>query len=253
MSLPEKFRSIKDYIVYYGSGREAELSKYSMAVVEPLGHNQDEIWKLKKHGTITAAYLSVVEIHPSSPEFKLVRQEDILSFKGSPVVNSDYETFLMDMSSERWRNILMQRALQLCLKYNYDGLFLDTLGDVETGFVPHELRRMQLIMIVDFVKGLRKLLPDRIIIQNNGMDEIFLYTSDYIDGICWENPQLFVDNAVYLGEMVEKLKLMKVQKRVQPMFLASHIKMQEHIEYIQKIAADYEFLFYEAPFGYTEL
>lgn len=251
--IKERFHNIEDYVLYYGYGREYELSGCSMAVVEPAGHDRDSIMKLRQGGTIAVAYLSVMEIQSFGPDFAFVK--DSLLKSGSEFIkNSEFDTYLADMRSDKWNEFLIHKALRLCLKEGYDGIFLDTIGDVETSLVPAAMRRVQFIHAVNFIKTLRDRLPNNIIIQNNGAEELCRYTSGYIDGFCWEGPDFFESSRnLYNAGILNNLGSLRIESDIKILILTENIHRKEHIEHIQRLSADRNFLYYNAPWGYTNI
>jgi hypothetical protein len=108
------------------------------------------------------------------------------------------------------------------------------------------LRQMQLIHAVNFVKSLRQALPDRIIIQNNGIENLSIHTSDYIDGICWEGPGLTdVSRAGYNQGILGRLKYLSDEKNLRIMMLCDNTERREEVEFTRKFADKKNFLFYK--------
>lgn len=250
--LRERFHNIDDYILYYGCGGEQELSVWNMAVVEPSGHDRDGIMKLKQNGTIVIAYLSVMEIHPSDPDFAVIN-DNLMKYGSELIKNDVFGTYLVDMGSCIWNEFLIHKALKLCLKDGYDGVFLDTIGDVETSLVPAALRRFQLIHAVNFVKTLRDRLPDKILVQNNGIEELYMYTSDYIDGCCWEGPDFFDSSRKQYNACILKALESMNAEGLRILMLTQNIRNEEQIEYIRRLSKDRGFIYYNASCGYTNI
>lgn len=251
--LKEGFHKAKNYAVYYGINGENILASYDFAVVEPCGHSSEGITKLKAGGTIVLAYMSVMEIHPSNPEFRLV-MGDILKGGSGEAMNREYGTYILDMGSKKWNDLLLHKTLQLCFKHGYDGVFMDTIGDVDTDHIPAEVRRGQLVHAVNFVRTLRNILPDRIIVQNNGIGELCIYTAGYIDGICWEGIRIG-DRKLkrYNDETIHRLRSLKNENNIKIMMLTENISKDEYLKDIHKIAGENGFLFYNASRGYASI
>lgn len=261
MDKKQAFFNAKNFVVYYGTGRESELSKFDVAVVEPLGHDKEGIRRLRSSGTLVFAYLSVMEISNTSPDFRLLKDEDFLKVRGKPVTNPEYGTYLMKMDSFRWNNILVHKAGYFLTQFGYDGLFIDTAGDVELHSLPDEVRHEQAAAAANLFARIKSMFPGCLILQNNGLEKLCQYTLDAIDGICWENPPFNrKESDLWCHEILKRLILLKKQQKVRTFFLIVDeaeidIKTLQYarkdIGFAYKIAVQEGFLLYVAPIHYV--
>jgi polysaccharide biosynthesis protein PelA len=253
-SKKEDMAKARNYVLYYGHGREEELSRFDLAVVEPSGHDADSIHKLKDNGTLVFAYISVMEIQTWSPEFGLLKDTDFLEVNGQKLMNCDYGTYIMDLTSDRWKSLLLHKAGRMLLQYGYDGLFLDTIGDVEMPVIPAHMQTIQMSAAVNLLVLLRKDFPDSLIIQNNGLEKLCLYTADLIDGICWENPPFVRKECIPWVEIVVlQLEMLKTSKSLSILLLTeakTDTATGKNSELCKHISTEKGFLFYCAPEGY---
>lgn len=253
-SKKEDMAKARNYVLYYGHGREEELSSYDLAVVEPSGHDTDSIQRLKDNGTLVLAYISVMEIQIWSQEFGLLKDNDFLEVNGQKLMNCDYGTYIMDLTSDRWRSLLLHKAGQLLVLFGYDGLFLDTIGDVEMPAIPAHIQTIQMSAAVDLLGILRKIFPDSLIIQNNGLEKLCLHTADLIDGICWENPPFAKKESITWAEsIVMRLETLKTSRSLSILLLTevnSDTATIKNSELCSRISSEKGFLFYCAPEGY---
>lgn len=183
-----RLRCSQSYTVYYGLDGISKLTEFDLAVVEPSGQSKGGIHCLKKAGTLVLAYLSVVEISSDNPICAQLEADDYLNWRGKPVVNQVYQNRYVDLRSPRWRGTLLHLAGRYLLLEGYDGLFLDTIGNVEAHSLPAELRDFQMQAAVEFIKELKSRFPEHLLVQNNGLESLLDRTAAYIDGVCWENP-----------------------------------------------------------------
>lgn len=190
MSRRDRLLAAQNYVLYYGQGRAQELARFDLAIVEPLGQNPQTIQDIRDSGTLVCAYLSVVEFNEHLPLFHMLRPGDYLTSAGQPLFNKQYGNYLADLCSPRWRGLLLYQAGQLLLNTGYDGLFLDTIGDVEDPFLAPELRQSQLRAATEVIELIRRTFPEHILIQNNGLEKLCLCTAGMVDAFCWENPPL---------------------------------------------------------------
>src|SRR5258705_9341775 len=62
-----QIKMIESYIVYYGTGRADDLSRFDLAIVQPETLTAEELAARKAAGQLTVAYLSIGEAEPGRP------------------------------------------------------------------------------------------------------------------------------------------------------------------------------------------
>lgn len=187
MKLRQRFKKIKNYCLYYGHGQEENLARFDLAVVEPSGMNESGIRYLKKSGTLIIGYISVLEISWDRAQALKLAPGDFLCSGGIPLWNTLYNNRIMDPCSERCKQMLQERASMLIKGQGYDGLFLDTIGDVEDGRLAPDVAGPALIAAAKLVYDLRNAFPEHILVQNSGLEDLWELTARYVDAFCWEN------------------------------------------------------------------
>ncbi|HZG77927.1 MAG TPA: endo alpha-1,4 polygalactosaminidase [Paenibacillus sp.] len=202
----ERFREMKRYALYYGYGETERLASFDAAIVEPKGHTKDSIATLRAEGTLAIAYVSVIEIASFDPLYPMLESSDFLTIGGSRARNEGFDTELVSLRSERWRGLLSHRIGSLLFRDGYDGVFLDTIGDAEWTSLGGESPK-ECEAAAAFVTELRKLFPDHILIQNNGLEYILERTAAVVDAYCWENPPVGVPGSVrWIASLSEHLR-----------------------------------------------
>lgn len=192
MSRRAKFREFQKYAVCYGKGHVDRLSRYDVVIVEPIHIQSEEVQFLQSTGSLVLAYVSVMEIHPNHPLNQEVEEADFLYSEGparAPILQPQYHNRMMDLTSVHWRGVLMRHVGRLITQAGYDGVFLDTIGDVESPSIPRGIEQFQ--SAVHIVTLIRQWFPDAILIQNNGLELLCVKTAAHLDGIVWENPPLW--------------------------------------------------------------
>jgi endo-alpha-1,4-polygalactosaminidase (GH114 family) len=253
MNRIKRFTRVKNYVLYYGSGREKALSEFDLAIVEPAGQIKGSIEIIKNAGTLVLAYFSVMELAAWDKELKLLDHNDFIYYQGKPLINN-FNNYVLDIRSIRWKNIIMERARNLLCHSEYDGLFLDTIGDIEWAGFTGEAKDSLLLAAANIVKDMRNLFPDYLLLQNNGFDRLYDYTAKHINGICWENP-IFSDKACALWSQITLEKLIEGQlnEGVRIFLLMEESSPDlENKRLVKKIAKTGNFLLYLAPEGYVE-
>ncbi len=256
-----RFAAARNFALYYGAGRDGELARFDVAVVEPAGQNEASLRRMQDSGTLVLAYLSVVEIPPWAPEIKLLKCDDFLCSRGEPLIN-ECGNRLADLRSSRWTGLLLYRAGSLLARSGYDGLFLDTIGDVESVGFAAETRDSLLLAAAGAVRRIRTVFPGHVLVQNNGLERLCLMTAEYLNGICWENP-MFGNKPFrpWTEAMVARLESLKNKYGLKVLLLLEAGNKPEpgtgpaaeEIDYslAQEIAGKKGFLLYRSPHGYV--
>ncbi len=184
----DKLVKSRNYILYYGHNELEVLSKYDIAIVEPSAHTRESVSEIKRGGTLVLAYLSVVEILPSKPEFKYLEDKDFLIIGNVILKNNNFGTYIADLRSPKWQNIIDHQTCKLLSRDGYDGIFVDTAADLEYLNISVDLRNELIIKLNSYYERMKEAYPEHLLIQNNGTDIVLTHVSHIIDGVCWENP-----------------------------------------------------------------
>lgn len=165
---------VQDYMVYYGTGRAAELARYDLIIVQPETLTSAELEQVHAAGTLAVAYLSVGEVEPNRAWFTDGRADPrwILG------KNENWGSYFIDANQAGWQKLMVDLTADF-IAQGYDGVFLDT---VDTVSVYPETRPG----MVALIHGLRQAQPNALIIQNRGMAVAEEVAAD-LDGIMFED------------------------------------------------------------------
>jgi hypothetical protein len=249
-----KMEQLNNYALYYGTGKEAELANFDLAIVEPLGQTRSSIQFMHEKETLVIAYISVIEIHPTNLLFGLLKDEDFLSMNGQRLMNKEYGTYLLDLHSTRWIGLMNHHIGKLLMNELYDGIFLDTIGNVGMHQIPQSIQFSQEEAAISWVKQIRNIFPETIIIQNNGLESLCLNVATWIDAICWENPPLEDHSSKEWNEVIiTRLAQLKKEFGIQTLLLLEQINDEESNKrrLAREVASTYDFLVYFAPYQYV--
>lgn len=149
--------SISFYYQHVDSVRE--LLVYDRVVLTPSAITQRQLKQLKKGEVETFAYLSVGELHGEkiSAEFK----------KYITSHNKDWDSAVMDMTTEFWRNYLLSKASEYKAK-GFTGLFLDTLDSYQLAKGDEKFKQSQQQGLITSLNALNKVIPN--LLLNRGFD-----------------------------------------------------------------------------------
>jgi len=241
---------IKSFIVYYGEGQISNLSSFDAAIIEPGHHKKQSTQKLKNSHTLTFAYLSIFELNPANSEFSYY-EKFALKDPSNPdkiFINQNFLNPYMDLRNKEWTNYLYRKIHQLSDDYSFDGIFLDTLGNIEDTQIPDNIMYAQILALCDFLKRIRKDFPDLLLIQNNGHAVLLNYTLQFIQGICWENPFASTRKEKKLTKAIAK-RLESVKKKNQICVLLLTEKSSRK-PFFSRLSKRYNFLYYDAQKDY---
>ena len=149
--------SISFYYQHVDSVRE--LLVYDRVVLTPSAITQRQLKQLKKGEVETFAYLSVGELHGEkiSDEFK----QYIISH------NKDWNSAVMDMTAEFWKNYLLNKTLEYKAK-GFTGLFLDTLDSYQLAKGDEKFKQSQQQGLITSLNALNEAMPN--LLLNRGFD-----------------------------------------------------------------------------------
>lgn len=254
MNRKARFSYAKNYALYYGYGRANQLAQYDIAIVEPSGHSADSLAEMKASGTLVIAYLSVMEIPPWSEDLKSLKPVDFLHLHGQPYLNPEFGNFWVDLRSSRWVDLLLKRVDYLLGKTGYDGLFLDTVGYVESTLLSSNLQNRLQSAAVKIIGRIRKRFPECILVQNCGLENLLNKTGRYLDGVCWENPPLNqLACQAWAAQIITVLEQTKKKYNIKVFLLVEQNNIcAQNVYLMEKVAHDKQFLVYTAPSNYTE-
>ena len=249
MTIKETFHNAKTYSVYYGKDCLEELQRYDIVIIEPMAHKIPAIADLRKRGIVVFAYLSVVEAHPEQIGSHL-RKENLLTVQGEPLTNDEYQTYYADIRSEEWLKHLYKKAETYLKEYQCDGLFLDTIGNLEDPRIPVNIKYDLIETAVTFLENIKKRFNQSLLIQNNGLGLLLQYTKDYVDGVCWENMSFRHGLTGRFNKVIwKKLKAYQTETGLKVFLLTED---SEHPGKAMKFARKNDFLYYNASKDYIK-
>ena len=241
---------IKKFAVYYGYDNEQALMDYELLILEPKAHSKEGLCQLKDAGKLVIAYISIIEISKDDELFCLLSEDDLISFNGSLAINPEYQTYYMDITKEKVRNIIFNRASSY-LKSGYDGIFLDTIGNLD--YLASQYLYTNAQKLLNEVKLAFK---SCIIIQNNGFLGLCDYTAKYIDAICFENPPLnTIGNLLWTYSAIKRLNMVAKEHNLKVLLLEEDIYNKSSIKnfFMRRIAKNNGWLYYKGAKYYNHI
>ncbi|SHG94449.1 putative glycoside hydrolase [Tepidibacter thalassicus] len=179
---------IKNFIIYYGkidNKKIKDLSKYSLAIIEPRNITKNQVISLKKMGVEVLGYISVVEQNENNIEFSSLKDSWFYKPNGKKIRIDKWQSWYMDIRKKDYQNFLLEQIYLHVIDKKLDGIFFDTVGDIDdSNWIQKDKNEMReayqtfLFRIKNNYKNLK-------IIQNWGF-ETAKKCLDNLDGIMWE-------------------------------------------------------------------
>ncbi len=253
----ELFQRARSYALYYGENQCNKLAHYDIVILEPSVQKLENIRLLQEMDTLVLGYVSIMELGPFHHLYSMLQEEDFLQVNGKRIYKEAFNTYVLDLKSRRWLGLLHYHVGRLLLHEGYDGIFMDTIGNAESPIIPPAERNIQLIEATELVRTLRKLFPNHVLVQNNGLEQLCKKTGKYLNGLCWENP-LFShkDSQDWCQNVLERIVGLKIKYGVRSIFLheENYIRLKPFAGIMaQAIADKYDFLYYMAMNYYKAL
>lgn len=184
--------NVKNYRIYYGEVNDSEaeqLGNYDMAILEPHQVNKEHVSKIKETGTLTFGYISIMELQNWDKKFvSKVKESDYLLDNAEKIYIDKWDTYLMDIASTRYQQLLINEIEEEIIQKKFDGIFLDTVGDIDDFY--HDNEEMSAHLRAGYhvlLQTITQKYPDMLLIQNWGFPTLKTISKDYVDGIMWED------------------------------------------------------------------
>jgi hypothetical protein len=179
-------------MIYYGpiTPKELEgLKTYDMVIIEPQQITIEQVLELQNAGTIVMGYLSLLE----SPEWNKKRMAavvkwDFYLYKGKRIHLSEWDSYIMDIRNEHYIDIVMAEIGDQIGGKNMNGIFIDTVGDIEDYVIDTIDANQMLGSYLDLLQKIKAIYPELYLIQNRGF-YVVEWSAPYLDGFLWENWQ----------------------------------------------------------------
>ena len=179
--MPGKLSTHTRYALYYGPGGPGLLDGYDLAILAPSGWSSEMRGTLQARGASLLAYLTVLEIPAGGPP-----PPHVLRHQGRPLQNPAWGNWILDPRHPETLRRLLARVAALRTA-GWDGLFLDTVADVESPELPLDLQAQLIPSAARLVAEVAASWPSAALVQNWGFGPLLPLTAPYLDGVCWES------------------------------------------------------------------
>lgn len=190
-SIQDRLTAVNKYKYYLDKGNDEigkEMAKEDLVIVEPIEMQQKYIKQAQKNGTLIYGYINAMEADKWNLAFySQLKEEDFYKDeRGEKMYFSEWDSYLMDMTSEHYQALLLEEIQKQIVQKGLDGVFLDTVGNIES-YLPEKEQGVQNEAMLAFIKNIKQQYNDLSIAQNWGFQTLVDYTAPYIDFVMWEN------------------------------------------------------------------
>ncbi|WP_458459946.1 endo alpha-1,4 polygalactosaminidase [Pseudobutyrivibrio sp.] len=218
--LKERIANVVDYKYYLNDGSPEitqKMKTMDLVVVEPLGHTKESIKEVRDSGTIVFAYINSMEADKWNEELysKFVESDFWHDSKGNRMYHSEWDSYELDMTSQHTQELLLEEIEKLVVNGGYDGVFLDTVGNIDSYHTGQDNINQQKAM-KQFMQKIKERFNGLPIAQNWGFTTLEDYTAPYVDFIMWEgfNPS-YINGNEWASEQIKMLQQKRSEYGVQ--------------------------------------
>lgn len=184
--------NVESYKIYYDMPSKSKIKKmqqYDLVIIEPVYYTAAQIKELQKFGTKVYGYINTMEADKWNVDFiKQMNESDFFHRNGQRVHYAEWDSYLVDMTSTHYRELLTREVEKQIVAKGLDGAFLDTVGNIDNEHSEQPtILKAQRDGMSQFMGTLNELYPSLSLIQNWGFGTLKSHTYRYVDGIMWES------------------------------------------------------------------
>ncbi|GIN94143.1 hypothetical protein J6TS1_00130 [Siminovitchia terrae] len=194
-----------------------QMKEMDLVIVEPIEMQQDYISAAQQQGTLVYGYINAMEGDKWNKElYHQFKEDDFYKDEnGTKMYFEQWDSYMMDMTSVHYQKVLLEEIENQVVQKGLDGVFLDTVGNINSFLQPDE-QRSQNEAMREFMKKIKAEYDDLSIGQNWGFDTLMDYTTPYVDFIMWEDfSYREVAHDEWALEKMERLQKLRKQYGIQ--------------------------------------
>ncbi|MFH1856153.1 MAG: endo alpha-1,4 polygalactosaminidase, partial [Candidatus Omnitrophota bacterium] len=198
LSLPHSIPDVNNYVCYYAGGRTEDLATFDLVIIPSDLYTPEEIAQIKDSGTVVIGYVSlgedVRELQTGDATGPI--SSGILAYKGYasyylddnpkdglPDQNSIWGGYFINAGNAIWQNYIINTIIDEIINVkNCDGVFLDTIGIVESPYYSWSSPGM-----ISMIAAIRKAYPNKYLIANNRGFSIMYDFEKYVNALMFES------------------------------------------------------------------
>lgn len=190
-TIQQILEDVEEFKYYLDKGNESiakKMKQMNLVIVEPIEMQQSYINSAQKSGTLVYGYINAMEGDKCNKELynQLTEDDFYKDENGDRMYFEKWDSYMMDMTSIHYQDVLLQEIKKQVVDRELDGVFLDTVGNIDS-FLPSVEQKEQNKALLDFIKKAKEQFNNLSIAQNWGFNTLINYTAPYIDFIMWED------------------------------------------------------------------
>ncbi len=266
-------RAVKSWCLYYGAATAdtvERLGGYGLVVIDAnaLGpKSRETISALKARGCLVAGYLSMIEVAKWHRYRDRIPREWYILADGKPWnpwggkdVGWD-ANLAASLAEPGWREMLVELVRSEVLDFGCDGVFMDTVEDLDFASLPADERPKQLEGFRQLLAALDERYPDAFFIANRSLQGSLPVAAEHIDALCWESyaPKYFDDagTRTWMDGVAKNIEAERARRPFVVLSLMDIPKNATDIETTRKrmreISAEHGYVPYCTVGGYSSL
>lgn len=243
---------MKNYKIFYDSPNKnilREMKNYDVVIIEPVYYTRQQVKAIQRAGTKVYGYINSMEADRwNEALYTQMEEKDFFHRHGSRVYYKQWDSYLMNMDEEHYRQVLLNEVTKQVHAKGCDGVFLDTVGNIDDEHENDpEILRTQRTAMAAFMQIIKDKHPKLAFIQNWGFDTLSTVTYPFVDGIMWggfEYSAIVGDE--WAQQKIAKLKQLRKKHKIQVLTVSGREEEES-----RKYAEAHGFCHFHSPHGYN--
>ncbi len=217
-----KLADVNKYKYFLDKGNEAignKMKEKDLVIIEPITMQVKYITEAQDSGTLVYGYINSMEADQWNEDLyaKFEEEDFYKDDKGNRMYFEQWNSYMMDMSSPHYQQVLVEEIEKQVVFNGLDGVFLDTVGNIDA-YLPKAEQEKQNIAMEQFMKEVKSQFKGLSIAQNWGFNTLTHFTAPYIDFVMWEDFSYdVVGEDQWALDKMEELKKLRSEFGIQVM------------------------------------
>ncbi|WP_301108112.1 endo alpha-1,4 polygalactosaminidase [Sporosarcina sp.] len=209
--IKERLADVERYTYYLDKGNHEigqKMKAMDLVIVEPIEMQARYSNEAQENGTLLYGYVNAMEGDKWNKELfeQFVENDFYKDEKGERVYFEQWDSYMMDMTSAHYQELLLKEVDKRIVQRKLDGVFFDTVGNIDS-YIAESDKNAQREALVQVMLKIKQQYKDLSIAQNWGFDTLVDYTAPYVDFIMWED--FSYDHVGHEDWSQEKMKELK--------------------------------------------
>ncbi|MDZ5783354.1 endo alpha-1,4 polygalactosaminidase [Marinococcus luteus] len=225
------------------------MKNYDVVIIEPVYYSRKQVKAIQQVGTKVYGYINAMEADRwNEALYTQMEEKDFFHRRGSRVYYKQWDSYLMNIDEEHYRQVLLSEVTKQIYAKGCDGVFLDTVGNIDDEHENEsEILRTQRAAMAVFMQSIKEKHPHLAIIQNWGFDTLSAVTYPFVNAIMWEGFEYSeIAGDEWAQQKIAKLKKLRKKHKIQVLTVS-----EREEEESRKYAESKGFCHFHSPRGYN--